>query len=296
MIPLYLLSILIFCVGGYHVTCELLELPSGKTRRTMQSAAQQNGIQHDGEVDRFVTDLAEKLHWLIRIDPVRRTSLENVLKIAKKNTSPEAFILSIVLLALLVFAAFIPVAIVMGDIAMLGLGALLGVALAVMQYRRVTASVGDRRDRIVAECPRFANYLTQNLATQNRDLLGMLSAYQRTATCPDFAEEIAQTVADMKTGNYERALFNLQHRVDHPSMTEIVRGLQGVLHGDDQTMYFERVCFDMKNLEQALLRKEAAKRPRKITKYQFAIMAGTILMMAVALVTQLLDSLQVLFQ
>ena len=181
-------------------------------------------------------------------------------------------------------------------IAMLGLGALLGVALAVMQYRRVTASVGDRRDRIVAECPRFANYLTQNLATQNRDLLGMLSAYQRTATCPDFAEEIAQTVADMKTGNYERALFNLQHRVDHPSMTEIVRGLQGVLHGDDQTMYFERVCFDMKNLEQALLRKEAAKRPRKITKYQFAIMAGTILMMAVARVTQLLDSLQVLFQ
>ena len=61
-------------------------------------------------------------------------------------------------------------------------------------------------------------------------------------------------------------------------------------------MYFERVCFNIKNLEQALLRKEAAKRPRKITKYQFAIMAGTILMMAVALVTQLLDNLQVLFQ
>ena len=79
-------------------------------------------------------------------------------------------------------------------------------------------------------------------------------------------------------------------------MTEIVRGLQGVLHGDDQTMYFERVCFDMKNLEQAILRKEASKRPRRITKYQFAIMAGTILMMAVALVTQLLDNLQVLFQ
>jgi len=296
LIPLYLLSIVIFCFGAFHVTCELLELPSGKTRKTMQSAAKQNGIRHDGEVDLFVTSLAEKLHWLIRIDPVRRASLENVLKIAKKNTSPEAFILSIVLLALLVFAAFIPVAMVMGDIAMLGLGALLGAALAVMQYRRVTASVGDRRDRIVAECPRFANYLTQNLATQNRDLLGMLSAYQKTATCPDFAEEIALTVADMKTGNYERALFNLQHRVDHPSMTEIVRGLQGVLHGDDQTMYFERVCFDMKNLEQALLRKEAAKRPRKITKYQFAIMAGTILMMAVALVTQLLDSLQVLFQ
>ena len=273
-----------------------MELPSGKTRKTMQSAAKQNGIRHDGEVDLFVTSLAEKLHWLIRIDPVRRASLENVLKIAKKNTSPEAFILSIVLLALLVFAAFIPVAMVMGDIAMLGLGALLGVALAAMRYRSITASVGNRKDRIVAECPRFANYLTQNLATQNRDLLGMLSAYQRTATCPDFAEEIALTVADMKTGNYERALFNLQHRVDHPSMTEIVRGLQGVLHGDDQTMYFERVCFDMKNLEQALLRKEAAKRPRKITKYQFAIMAGTILMMAVALVTQLLDSLQVLFQ
>ena len=296
MIPLFLLSILIFCVGGYHVTCELLELPSGKTRRTMQSAVRQNGIRHDGEVDLFVTSLAEKLHWLIRIDPVRRASLENVLKIAKKNTSPEAFILSIVLLALLVFAAFIPVAMVMGDIAMLGLGALLGVALAAMRYRSITASVGNRKDRIVAECPRFANYLTQNLATQNRDLLGMLSAYQRTATCPDFAEEIALTVADMRTGNYERALFNLQHRVDHPSMTEIVRGLQGVLHGDDQTMYFERVCFDMKNLEQAILRKEASKRPRKITKYQFAIMAGTILMMAVALVTQLLDSLQVLFQ
>lgn len=292
---LWLIGVILFAVGGYNIACDLCDVPTKKTVRAMQAAIRQNGTKKEGYVDAFVSKLARRFSHLIIMDDIKRAELENSLRIAKKNMTPEAFILYIVLIAVVISAAFFPVSVLLNNFIYSILGSVLGIALAAMQYRKILGSVEDRRARIVTECPRFASYLAQNFANANRDILGLFQSYQHTANMPEFAEELNTTIADMKLGNYEAALMHMQQRVNHSAMTEIIRGLNGVLRGDDQTAYFERVCMNMKALEEAMLKLEAKKRPKKIMFYQFAIMVGTILMMAVALVTQLIDSLQLLF-
>ena len=51
-----------------------------------------------------------------------------------------------------------------------------------------------------------------------------------------------------------------------------IRGLVGVLRGDDQRMYFKMICFDMRQIEQNNLKKEAAKRPKKIQRYSMMML------------------------
>ena len=45
-------------------------------------------------------------------------------------------------------------------------------------------------------------------------------------------------------------------------LSDIVRGLIGTLRGDDQQMYFKMLVFDMRQIEQNNLKKEAGKRPK----------------------------------
>ena len=96
------------------------------------------------------------------------------------------------------------------------------------------------------EIPRFALSIGQSLEN-DRDVLKILTSYRRIAG-KEFGAELDQTIADMKTGNYEQALLHLEARVDSPLLSDVTRGLIGVLRGDDQRMYFQMITFDMRRM------------------------------------------------
>ena len=99
----------------------------------------------------------------------------------------------------------------------------------------------------------------------------------------------------MKTGNYEQALLHLEARVDSPLLSDVTRGLIGVLRGDDQRMYFQMITFDMRQIEQNELKKEAAKRPRLIQRYSMMMLLCIIMIYMVILCVEVFDSLGVFF-
>ena len=99
----------------------------------------------------------------------------------------------------------------------------------------------------------------------------------------------------MKTGNYEQALLHLEARVDSPLLSDVTRGLIGVLRGDDQRMYFQMITFDMRQIEQNDLKKEAAKRPRLIQRYSMMMLLCIIMIYMVVLCVEVFDSLGVFF-
>ena len=78
-------------------------------------------------------------------------------------------------------------------------------------------------------------------------------------------------------------------------MSEVVRGLLGTLRGDDQRVFFKMICFDMRQVEQANLKKEALKRPRAMQKYSMFMMICILLIYIVVLVTEVVSSIGVLF-
>ena len=143
------------------------------------------------------------------------------------------------------------------------------------------------------EIPRFALSIGQSLEN-DRDVLKILTSYRRIAG-KEFGAELDQTIADMKTGNYEQALLYLEARVDSPLLSDVTRGLIGVLRGDDQRMYFQMITFDMRQIEQNDLKKEAAKRPRLIQRYSMMMLLCIIMIYMVVLCVEVFDSLGVFF-
>ena len=143
------------------------------------------------------------------------------------------------------------------------------------------------------EIPRFALSIGQSLEN-DRDVLKILTSYRRIAG-KEFGAEIDQTIADMKTGNYEQALLHLEARLYSPLLSDLTRGLIGVLRGDDQRMYFQMITFDMRQIEQNDLKKEAAKRPRLIQRYSMMMLLCIIMIYMVVLCVEVFDSLGVFF-
>ena len=128
----------------------------------------------------------------------------------------------------------------------------------------------------------------------DRDVLKILTSYRRVAG-KDFGAELDQTIADMKTGNYENALIRFETRIGSPMLSDVIRGLIGVLRGDDQRMYFKMITFDMRQIEQNNLKKEAAKRPKKIQRYSMMMLICIMIIYLVVLCTEVMSSLGAFF-
>jgi flagellar protein FlaJ len=78
--------------------------------------------------------------------------------------------------------------------------------------------------------------------------------------------------ADMRSSSYEAALTRFEARLNSPMLSDVVRGLIGVLRGDDSTVYFQMLAHDFKQLELQRLKSEAQKIPPKIRVFSFLML------------------------
>ena len=228
---------------------------------------------------------------MIHLDKLKRDKLQTVLTIAGIPLSPEVYLLVAHIKAGLVALCALPLIPILPLFVPILIG--LAVALWFSTYYSAFDYVKKRRKLMEAEIPRFALTIAQNLEN-DRDVLKILSSYRRMAG-KDFAQELDQTVADMKTGNYENALIRFEGRVGSTLLSDVVRGLIGTLRGDDQRMYFRMICFDMRQIEQNNLKKEAAKRPKQIQRYSMMMLFCIVIIYLVVLSTEVLGSLGAFF-
>ncbi len=277
--------------AAYNIICATVDVPTGATSRMMMLAGQREGKPKEGLWDVYISKVAALFAGIIHLDPVKRAQLENALATANIGMTPETYIASAIARALLIVLATIPIWFVMPLMVLVSVA--LGCLVGFMRYQEVLDFVAKRRKRIEAEIPRFASSIGQNLEI-DRDILRMFLAYRRVAGA-EFGMELDQTIADMKTGNYENALLSLEKRVNSPFMSDVVRGLIGVLRGDDQRVYFKMICFDMRQLELSNLKKEAMKRPQAMQKYCMFMMLCLLIIYGVVLVTEVITSVGLLF-
>ena len=77
--------------GCYHLTCAFVDVPTAKTSRMMMLARKQTGTGEEKLFDVYLTKIEEKLSFLLRLDPIKRTRLELTLNIAGIPLSPESY-------------------------------------------------------------------------------------------------------------------------------------------------------------------------------------------------------------
>nr|WP_296464701.1 hypothetical protein [uncultured Acetatifactor sp.] len=291
MILLALTSIVFLGIAAYNLSCAFADIPTGRTSKMMMLARKQQSAKKEKLLDVYITKIAVLLAPFLRLDKLKRNRLQTALSIAGLELSPEVYTARAWVTAVAVGICAVPMAFLMPLLSPVLVG--LAVALWFSTYYAAFDFVRKRRKLIEAEIPRFALSIGQNLEN-DRDVLKMLTSYRRVAG-RDFAAELDQTIADMKTGNYENALLRFETRIGSPMLSDVVRGLIGVLRGDDQRMYFKMICFDMRQIEQNNLKKEAAKRPRKIQRYSMMMLICIMIIYLVVLCTEVINSLGVFF-
>jgi hypothetical protein len=146
--------------------------------------------------------------------------------------------------------------------------------LSIMVYfkesRRADEKLAAKRESVERDLPRFVATIEQDLKS-SRDVLTMIENFKKNAGAA-LAGELDILAADMRSSSYEAALTRFEARLNSPMLSDVVRGLIGVLRGDDSTLYFQMLSHDFRQLELQRLKKEAQKIPSKIRVLSFMML------------------------
>ena len=276
--------------GLFFIAADILKLPRLSTEKALLSAGRAERKQMKS-LDALFLSWAIKLSRYIHMDEYKRSHLARMLNAAGMDMTPEVFTAYTIVKPCAMLLLAIPCLIVFP------LLALVVVVLAILTYfkesRKAEEKVSERRDKIEAELPRFVATIEQELAS-SRDVLTILENYKHHAGA-EFAAELDVLTADMRSSSYEAALVRFEGRIASPMLSDITRGLIGVLRGDDGRLYFQMLSHDLKQQELQRLKAKAAKIPPKIRVFSFIMLACFMLTYIVVLAMVILDSMAMLF-
>ena len=242
-------------------------------------------------IDVWLQDLAMWISKRLRLNEYKRMQLETDLKSAGMNISPEMHIANSIVKALVVGIFAVPMFFIFPIISPVI------IALAVFMYfhesKSVAKKIKAKRKAIEYELPRFVSHIEKTLK-HNRDVLYILDNYKENAG-PELKSELEITVADMRSGNYEAALTRLENRVGSSMLSDVSRGLIGVLRGDETEVYWSSLAIKFADYQRQLLKQEAQKVPRKVKRLSMALLFCFIAIYLVVIGMEVITSLGVLF-
>ena len=244
-------------LGMFLLTADLLRLPRLATQRAMLSVVPVSKNKNS-------SGAALLVGWAGKLG----ARVQNTLAAAGLNMTPEEYTAFAMVKTGAVLLTVIPCLLIFPMLALIVV--LLAVAVYFKEIRRAEEKLSAKRDEIEAELPRFVATITQELAA-SRDVLSMIEHYKQNSG-PVFSAELDVLTADMRSGSYEAALTRFEARFNSPLLSDIVRGLIGVLRGDNGVHYFQMLSHDMKQLELQRLKAKAMKIPPKIRVFSFVLL------------------------
>lgn len=267
MVILMILFGVFFAAGLFLILADVFRIPTIQTVKVM-SAAGRSEKKAAKTLDMWLMDGAVVLSRYLPMNPHKRARMLATLKAAGMNLSPEVYTSYAIIKTALVMLAIIPC------LYIFPLAAIVALMSAVMVYfneiGKADEKLREKREAIEDELSRFASTIEQELRN-SRDVLSILENYKKNAG-PEFAQELDIVCADMRSSSYEAALTRFEARLNSPQLSDIVRGLIGVLRGDDSAVYFQMLVHDFKQIEIQRLKAKAQKIPPKIRKYSFAML------------------------
>lgn len=281
---------LFFTLGLYLVLAAVLHVPTYRATRAVLNTVRKNKKQAKN-LDAVLMELASKLAKVLPMDEYKRRKLTATLKSAEIPLTAEQYVSLAMVKAGVVLACAIPCLFIVPVISPAFIIA--GIGIYFSESSKAEKKITTRREEIEYELPRFVATLTQELQA-SRDVLSMLETYQKNAGTA-LKNELAITVADMRTGNFEGALTRFEARVSSAMLSDVVRGLIGVLRGDDGVAFFRMLSHDMKQLELQRLKKLAMERPPKIRRYSFLLLGCMLLLYMVVMGYQILGTMSGIF-
>lgn len=280
----------LFGVGLFFVLADVYAIPYYKTSKAVESLSKLQKEKTSG-LDLWLGGIAGWLADRLPMDPFKRSQLEADLRTAQMDVTPEMFRANAIVKAMLVGIMAIPMAFIFPLLCPVVL--FLAVFLYNMEIKSVSKRIQGKRAKIEYELPRLVFNIEKTLK-HNRDVLYMLESYSKTAG-PEMKHELDITAADMRSGNYEAAITRMESRVGSSMMSDVCRGLIGVLRGDDAEMYWASLAIKFSDAQRQQLRIQAQQVPRKVKRLSMCLLICFMLIYVVVILAQIVNSLGVLF-
>ena len=277
-------------IGLYFVLADGYKLPYLKTSKAVLNLSKKQKDKSSG-LDVWLKGLAVWLSKRLKLNEFKRVQLESDLKTAQMDISPEMFKANAIVKAVIIGVFAVPVLFILPLLCPVIL------FMAFFLYRREVKSVSVRikskREKIEYELPRLVFTIDKTLK-HNRDVLYMLESYAANAG-DEMKHELSITSADMRSGNYEAALTRLESRVGSSMMSDVCRGLIGILRGDDTALYWTSLSLKFNDIQRQQLRLQAQKVPKKVKRLSMCLLFCFMLIYIVVIVAQIMTSMNILF-
>lgn len=265
----------------YSLLAIIFKVPSFASAQAFKQIDKKNGIISE-ILDKFTQLLAPKIKLLV----VKKSNTQKMLTVANDTRTPEELVAKAYVnaLALLVF---MPIIFLIEPVFCIIL-----LLVAGYSYRREFTSVkeaGEKRQRnIENEMLKFVIYMSNALKTE-KNIISCIESYKTNFNTP-LTEELTLTLAEMRVGNYEQALKNMEKRNNSNVMSKLTRGLLSSMKGDDTQIYFTQLGILLTaEWEETLVRQALLKKP-KLTQLSLIMFAVSIVTIFVILMEALSSS------
>jgi len=280
----------LLALGFFFIAADVFRLPYLKTSRAMVNTGRERKAEAKN-LETYLLILAGKVSVLIQMDEYRKGRLKNTLRASGLSMEPELYQAYAYVKAGAVFLCAVLALAVFPFAAVLFL--FLGVMVYFEEMNRADVLLLEKREAVEAELPRFVATVEQELK-HSRDVLSILEQYKKHAGA-DLKVELDVLVADMRSGSYEAALTRFEARLNSPMLSDVVRGLIGVIRGDDGAVYFQMLAHDFKQMELQRLKKEALKIPPKIRVFSLVMLICFLATYLVIITMEILSSMGSMF-
>lgn len=280
-----------FAVGVYFLLANRFQLPYYKTSKAIVSLSKHQK-EKTSLLDVWLKGIASWIARHLKLNDFKRAQLLADLQTAQMQVTPEEFRANAIVKSLLVGVFAIPTLFLFPILSPVIL--FLAVFLYIRENKTVTKKIHAKRDRIEFELPRLVFTIEKTLK-HNRDVLYMLESYAENAG-PEMKNELKITAADMRSGNYEAAITRLETRVGSAMMSDVCRGLIGILRGDDTAAYWASLAIKFNDVQRQQLRMEAQKVPKKVKRLSMCLLICFMLIYVVVILEQIVTSMGILFQ
>ena len=258
----------IFLAAGlFFVTADVVGLPTmGAARAMLQTTRQEKKAVKTLET--YFMTIAVRLAPFLHLDEYKRSRMEKVLKASGMNLTPEVYQAYALVKAGAVMLGVIPCMLLFPLLSPVVM--ILAVLVYFKEVQKADEKLKEKREQMERELPRMVANIEQELKA-SRNVIGMLERLKGNAG-PAFTAELDILLADMRSSNYEAALTRFEARLNSPMLSDVVRGLIGVLRGDDSAVYFQMLSHDFKQIELQKLKAQAQKIPPKIRVFSFVML------------------------
>lgn len=280
----------IFGVGIFLILADCFRIPFLSTSKAVNNLAKRH--EHKtSSIDIWLKDLAIWISKKLRLNEYKRMQLQTDLQSAGIAMSPEMHMANSLVKSILIGLMAVPVYFIFPLLTPLV------IALAIMMYFKASKGVADKikekRRSIEYELPRFVAHIDKTLK-HNRDVLYILDSYKSNAGA-ELKQDLEITVADMRSGNYEAALTRFESRVGSSMLSDVTRGLIGVLRGDDTEVYWSSLAIKFADYQRQYLKQQANKIPGKVKRLSMCLLFCFMLIYIVVIGMEIVNSLGVLF-